>query len=326
MKDALTLLRAHGGRLGAACAHFPNAPRPWLDLSTGVNPEPWSGPRASDADLARLPDPMAIAALEAAAARTFGAEPACVAAVTGAEAGLRLVPALTGARSAAIASPTYGGHAQAWRNAGVEPRETPLRALAGSGAEVLVAVNPNNPDGATCAPAELAVGNRWLVVDESFVEVAPELSVAGLGLPRTLVLRSFGKFYGLPGVRLGFIVAEAPVAARARTLVGDWPVGADAVTMGTAAYLDRDWQAATRRALAAAADRLDRLLSSAGFAIVGGTSLFRLTHAPDAARRFLHLAERGILVRPFDYDDGLLRFGLPPADGWDRLAAALNDL
>ena len=326
MKDVLALLRAHGGRLGAASALFPHAPRPWLDLSTGVNPRPWTGPRAQDADLGRLPDPMAVAALEAAAARTFGADPARVAAVAGAEAGLRLVPALTRARSVAIASPTYGGHAQAWRNAGGEPRETSVAALADSGAEAVVAVNPNNPDGATCAPADLADGRRWLVVDESFVEVAPELSVAGLRLPRTLVLRSFGKFYGLPGVRLGFIVAEPSVAARVRALLGDWPVGADAVTMGTAAYLDRNWQAATRRALAAAADRLDGLLSSAGFAIVGGTSLFRLARAPDAARRFPRLAERGVLVRPFDHDDGLLRFGLPPADAWDRLASALNDL
>lgn len=324
MRDALALFRRHGGRLGDAWALFPHAPRPWLDLSTGVNPQPWTGPRAPDADLSRLPDPMAIAALEAAAARTFGADPACVAAVAGAEAGLRLVPALTGARSADIVSPTYGGHADAWRNAGIAPRAVSLADAAA--ADALVVVNPNNPDGAVRAPADLADGRRWLVVDESFVEVAPELSVAGRRLPRTLVLRSFGKFYGLPGVRLGFIVAEPATAARARALVGDWPIGADAVAMGQAAYLDRDWQAATRRSLAAASARLDGLLSSAGFAIAGGTSLFRLTSAADAPRRFLRLAERGILARPFAHDERLLRFGLPPADAWDRLAGALNAL
>src|SRR5690606_12235203 len=104
------VFRRHGGRLGQARAAFPHAPEPWLDLSTAINPEGWPGSRASAADLARLPDPQALAELEIAAARAFGADQARVAAVPGAEAGLRLLPAATGAKSVTIASPTYGGH------------------------------------------------------------------------------------------------------------------------------------------------------------------------------------------------------------------------
>src|SRR5262245_61273964 len=100
--QALELLFRHGGRLAAAEAAFPDAPRPWIDLSTGINPKPWRGRRATPAELARLPSPEAVAALEAAAARAFGADPASVAAVPGAEAGLRLLPRLIGARQAAI--------------------------------------------------------------------------------------------------------------------------------------------------------------------------------------------------------------------------------
>src|SRR5690606_35467930 len=132
--------RRHGGRPGQARAAFPHAPEPWLDLSTGINPQPWRGPRASAEDLARLPDPQALAALEAAGAAAFGADPARVAAVPGAEAGLRLMPAATGAESAAIAQPTYGGHAEAW--AGYEL--FPLQRGEQNAADARVIVNPNN--------------------------------------------------------------------------------------------------------------------------------------------------------------------------------------
>ncbi|WP_421931809.1 aminotransferase class I/II-fold pyridoxal phosphate-dependent enzyme [Phenylobacterium sp.] len=318
--------RRHGGRLAAAKAAFPDAPSPWLDLSTGINPDPWRGPRARVSDLRRLPDPYAVAALEAAAAGAFGADPACVAAVAGAEAGLRLLPHLTGAASVAIVSPTYGAHADAWRNAGKKVSGIALAEAGVSHAEALVVVNPNNPDGVRCAPASLVDGRRWLIVDESFAETVPDLSVAGAALQRTIELRSFGKFYGLPGARLGFIVAEPGVAARTRALVGDWPVSADAIALGTAAYADAAWRRAAVSKLTNAAERLDALLIDAGFTSAGGTTLFRLTRSADAARRFAILASHGVLTRPFAHDPTLLRFGLPGRGGWVRLTAALRRL
>ena len=102
----MTGFHRHGGRVAAARRAFPDAPSPWLDLSTGINPRPWSGPRATPEDLGRLPDPEATAALEAAAARAFGTSPERVAAVPGAEAGLRALPRLLGARDVAVVSPT----------------------------------------------------------------------------------------------------------------------------------------------------------------------------------------------------------------------------
>ena len=324
----------HGGRLAAARRAFPDAPTPWLDLSTGINPRPWKGARATAVSLTRLPDPDEIKALEAAAAAAFGVSPDRVAAVPGAEAALRALPRLLGARSVAIAAPTYGGHAEAWRLAGAKVQCVAPGDLAAVASEAIVVVNPNNPDGAQVRNPD--VGDRWLIVDEAFVETAPDLSLAPSFFPsllagqgardsrHTLVLRSFGKFYGLPGVRLGFVIAEPGLAARIGAQFGDWPVSAEAIAAGLAAYPDEAWRERTRLRLARDAARLDGLLRANGFEVLGGTSLFRLAAAPDAGRRFEALARRGVLTRPFPDQPTWLRFGLPKPKDWPRLKAALE--
>jgi len=313
----LGLFRRHGGRVGLAAALLPEAPRPWLDLSTGINPVPYPTPRPTRADLARLPDPEAIAELEAAAAAAFGAEPARVAATPGTEAALRLLPRLLRARLVTIAEPTYGGHIEAWRAAGAELRE--------ADADAWVVVNPNNPDGRLTPPEALlgAAKRQWVVIDEAFADPCPASSLASQARGRLIVLRSFGKFYGLPGVRLGFVVADPALAREVRRAFGDWPVAAEALAAGRAAYADGAWRLRTQERLARDRLRLDRLLTWAGLEIVGGTDLFRLARAHDAEAVFLGLAAAGVLCRPFN-EPGLLRFGLPgPRRDWHRLGAAL---
>lgn len=321
----------HGGRLAWARRAFPDAPAPWLDLSTGINPRPWPGRRAPSGDLRRLPDPEDVARLEGLAADAFGARPQAVAACPGAEAALRLLPSLTGARRVAIAAPTYGGHAEAWAAAGAEVSLVKRDRLAEADAGAVVLVNPNNPDGSATslvevldAAARLAARGAWLIVDESFVEVRPELSVARFADGRLVVLRSFGKFYGLPGARLGFLVGDARLAAAMRARLGDWPLGADALALGLGAYADAAWAARARADLRRDAARLDRLLERGGLPPLGGTDLFRLVRAPRAERRFAALAARGILTRPFTFDPDVLRFGLPGPGDWRRLGAALE--
>lgn len=316
----------HGGRLAAARADHPSAPEPWLDLSTGINPDGWRGVRAPTTALTVLPDPAETAALEAAAARAFGCDPDRVAAVPGAEAGLRLLPGLLDVARVAIAAPTYGSHADAWRQARVETREVERAMLFQQPTDALVVVNPDNPDGAMTPGAELvaAAERRWLVIDESFIDTDPTMSaIPHLG-ERTVVLRSFGKFYGLPGLRLGFVVGSSALAQRVRARTGDWPVSGDAIAMGQAAYADTGWQVKTRAALIWDAERLDAKLTATGFEIVGGTSLFRLARCEDAKARAYRLAEEGVLVRTFPHDPGLIRFGLPGKRNWRRLKAALE--
>lgn len=329
----------HGGRLGVARSLFPNVPQPWVDLSTGINPRAYPAPRASQRARNRLPEPIELARLEALAAVTFGVEdPARVVATAGTECALRLLPQIVNLKAAVVVGRTYGSHADAWTRFGAltqtigrnEAHAHAQRAIC------LTIVNPNNPDGHIVERAQLLALHEslsrhggMLIVDEAFADVAPEVSVATEAgtdeAPRVIVLRSFGKFFGLAGLRLGFIVAAQPIAAALRGLVGEWPVSSDALAAGLAAYADRRWADRERATLQKSAQRLDRLLSSSGFELAGGTSLFRLARAADARERFTRLLAAGILVRPFDFDPGLLRFGLPRGrDQWRRLATALD--
>ncbi len=321
----------HGGRLREATAAYPDARGPWLDLSTGINPEPWPGARASAQALRTLPDPTLLAELEAVAARAFGvADPARVVAVAGADAALRLLPLLLGDGDVALVAPIYGGHAQAW--AGRAPcMVTSIDDRRAVEAGVLVLVNPNNPDGrqigreaiSALARTRSAVG-RWTIVDEAFVEVAPHLSVADLEIERLIVLRSFGKFYGLPGARLGFIICDRALAEQLRVFLGDWPVCADALALGLGAYADDAWRATTTACLATQARNVDAVLSAAGLAVVGGCDLFRWVEAPDAHRLFVGLCRQGVLTRPFAEHPARLRFGIPSRQNLDRLREALQ--
>lgn len=330
-------IRTHGGNLESAMALHPEAPRPWIDLSTGINPVPYPvGPLPAET-WTRLPSGAALADLMAAAAFAYGAaDGAMVAAAPGTQALIQLLPRLMPARRVAVLGPTYGEHAAAWSAAGAAVATvTTVDALAD--ADVAVVVNPNNPDGRVIAPdrllalsAALARHGGRLVVDEAFadglagVSVVPRLDdPAARGM---VVLRSFGKTYGLAGVRLGFAVADAPTAAAIRQALGPWAVPGPALTIGRAALRDGDWLAGAMARLVADAARLDGLLAAAGLTPLGGTPLFRLAEAPEGADVwFDRLARAGILTRPFDYAPTWLRFGLPgDAAAWGRLEAALR--
>lgn len=315
----------HGGRLREAMAAFPDAPRPWLDLSTGINPEPWSGQRAPAEALRRLPDPHDLAELKTIAARAFGvADAERVVATSGAEAALRLLPGLIGGGAVALLAPIYGGHIEAWpaaeRVASLDDR-----------ADVLVLVNPNNPDGRRISRADLAAlaversdAGRWTVVDESFGEVAPELSLADLEIDRLIVLRSFGKFYGLPGARLGFLIGNKIFAREFRALLGDWPVSADALALGCGAYADDAWRDRSRAWLASQAEAVDAALGEAGLTPLGGCDLFRWVEASDAHGLFERLCGQGVLTRPFADRPDRLRFGLPSRNDFKHFMSALQ--
>lgn len=330
----------HGGRLCVARSLFPNVPQPWIDLSTGINPSSYPAPRASARERNRLPEPTELARLEAVAAQAFNVDdPARVVATGGTENVLRLLPYVLKLSSAVIAGPTYGSHADAWNLAGAKARvvaDADLFTDANADCAMTI-VNPNNPDGRIVAREQLlslhnalSDNNGVLIVDEAFADLEPRHSVADLAgtdaAPRMVVLRSFGKFYGLAGVRLGFVIASPLIATQLRQLLGDWPVSVDALRAGLAAYANHDWAERTRDRLSRAAERLDKLLVGGGMSIVGGTSLYRLARAPNAQARFTQLISHGVLVRPFDYDATLLRFGLPAGrDDWRRLAAALQE-
>lgn len=275
-----------------------------------------------------LPTVAATARLLTAAGAAYQSQ-APILAVAGAQAAIQLIPRLSAPARARILTPTYNEHGAAFRNAGWQVDEVATLAAL-EGADLAVVVNPNNPDGRKHAPEDLLrlttrVGR--LVVDESFADARPDLSLAPkAGQGRLVVLRSFGKFYGLAGVRLGFILgSEADIATLAE-IAGPWPVSGPAIAIGTAALSDRSWAEATVARLRADAARLDRLAQSAKWKCVGGTDLFRLYDTPNALAAREKLAQHQIWTRMFPYSDHWLRLGLPgqPTE-WDQLAAALRD-
>ena len=189
-------------------------------------------------------------------------------------------------------------------------------------ADARVMVHPNNPDGrlwsADDADAPLTV------IDESFCDVTPGASLVGLAArPGVVVLKSFGKFWGLAGLRLGFAIAAPETIARLRALTGPWAVSGPALRVGATALSNPAWAEDTRARLGADAARLDALMTGAGAEVTGGTDLFRL-YTVDSAKSWQdRLARACIWTRIFPYSDTWLRLGLPDGASWDRLEAAL---
>ena len=322
----------HGGNLKSAALAFPQAPQPWIDLSTGINPVPYPFAPPSAAAWTRLPEACAIAGLEAAAARRYGAADAAgVVAAPGTQALIQWLPQLWRAKTVGILGFTYSEHGRLWRAAEAEI-VTVERAEQMAHFDVAIVVNPNNPDGRLVSVAalhglarEMTRHGGLLVVDEAFADVLPVSASLVPDLPgNALVLRSFGKAYGLAGLRLGFAVASFALAEKLRATLGPWAVSGAAVEIGTAALADGGWLATSVARLAEDGARLDRCLAAAGFREVRGTPLFRLANHPEAEHWFERLGQAGILVRPFADHRNWLRFGLPGVGEWQRVGAALS--
>jgi cobalamin biosynthesis protein CobC len=316
----------HGGDLSAVRTRFPDAPEPWIDLSTGINPVPYPVPVLPAEAWTRLPERAQEQALIATAARRYGVtDPATIVAAPGTQALIQILPRLLPQSRVAILGPTYEEHEVCWRRHGHE-----VSIISGPDeakqAEVVVLVNPDNPTGRLVAVDDMPSPSKLLVVDEAFIDLlAPACSLAGNLPSRTVVLRSFGKTYGLAGVRLGFAIAEPELADRLRLELGPWAVPGPALELGRLALGDDAWLGATAERLTADRQRLDDLLVEAGFTIRGGTPLFCLAEHPDASAMVDRLGRHGIHVRRFRLQPRWLRFGLPgsPAS-FERLRDSLS--
>ena len=310
----------HGGGIDSAAARWGGARADWLDLSTGINPLPYPPPDLPPDAWTALPDAAAQSALDR-AARAFWQVPAGAAlvATNGASAAIALLPQLLPPARVRIAAPTYNEHGRAFRAAGWTLTDGPAQAM--------VAVHPNNPDGRLWQAEEIAAPTLT-IIDESFGEVAPATSLIALAArPNTVVLKSFGKFWGLAGLRMGFAMGDPALIGQLATRLGPWPVSGPALAIATAALKDTAWTEATRRRLAADASRLDELVTARGAALVGGTDLFRLYDTGDAQAWQEGLARHRILGRVFPYSARWLRLGLPGTPHhWQRLATALNEV
>ena len=319
----------HGGNLREAMQRFGGDD--WLDLSTGINPHWYPAPALRDDAWHRLPE--ADPALAAAAQAYYGAPRMLPAA--GTQAAIQALPRMRQPSRVAVSAPSYAEHAHHWNGHGHTLTLAPYDELeaAVTDHEVVVVVNPNNPTGAHVPAAQLlqwadrlAARGGWLVVDEAFGDTAPEKSVAAhTGRPGLIVLRSIGKFFGLAGIRLGFVAAHPELLGELSDLLGPWTISGPAQQIALAALRDHAWQAAARERLHASGERLRALLAAHDIAS-SGTPLFQWWPEPRAEALWQHMAEHRIWVRLFQQAGRGIRLGLPPDEtGWQRLQTALTE-
>lgn len=312
--------RDHGGGLDAAVARYGGEKSDWIDLSTGINPVPYPLGDISPTMWQALPDAAAQDALIQ-AARAFWDIPhgLSVLAAPGASSLIARLPALWPKGHVDIQTPTYNEHAGAFEAHGWRITADHISA---DKASVQVAVHPNNPDGRLWQSQDFTADIT--IIDESFCDVAPNASHLARALDgNTIILKSFGKFWGLAGLRLGFAIGTPELIDRLAALIGPWAVSGPALILGAAALNDPQWAESTRDRLRRDAAKLDHLIEGTGAKVVGGTTLFRLYDVQDAHAMQQRLAKGRVWSRLFPYSDRWLRLGLPAPDKWDQLEAAL---
>ncbi|MDA7599897.1 pyridoxal phosphate-dependent class II aminotransferase [Alphaproteobacteria bacterium] len=339
MRAPHTQAREHGGNIDAAAMRY--GMPDMLDLSTGISPIAYpASPITADA-LQALPTDTALAdCLDA--AREFYNVPEFLDLVAGSGTQMLLqsAPAMIRAHkrkeneappagSVWIKTPSYNEHAPAWLAAGcnvVDGDALPPEAM------FAVIIAPNNPTGeydpaaiVDCAEA-LQERGGCLVIDGAFID-----NDAGADLfdrlgdnPAVIHLRSFGKFFGMAGLRLGFAIGQPDIIAKFIQHLGPWALSSPALSIGAKALGDRVWAEDHQQWLAAQSARLVRLLGLYNLSILGGTSLFQTIDTEHASRLHHHLATAGIWTRAFADYPRLIRFGLPADDSqWSRLESAL---
>ena len=364
-------LPAHGGALNAAADFFNIPREHWLDISTGINPNNWPIPEIPVRVWQRLPeeqrdssDSLENAALEyyinsysvshSLDKRNLSETQVTVANIlscAGSQQGIRLLPLLYalfqhGSKYEAkvwVTSGSYAEHGIAWEEQGHRVRKVACdkitELLTQQPVDVLILLNPDNPSGHRWPVEQLlkwwSILHRrggWLIVDEAFMDVTPGQSITGsVEREGLFVLRSLGKFFGLAGLRLGFVFAADKNIQRLHKMLGPWAVSHPAQYLGKLALEDEAWINVQRGELSQQSLRLASLLEQHTGCESHGTDLFRTVYHNQSESLFNQLAKQGVLVRYLPATSKTaagLRFGLPDnkEENWQRLNEALSQL
>lgn len=324
---------AHGGCLSAFQRAYPMAPSPWYDLSTGVNPfhYPFNGHFASS--LCALPEAEKLDALRHAAAQAYDSCAEDIVAAPGTQTIIGLMPYLLAPPRVYIEAPTYSGHEESWHGAHIqcESRSDLMNTQIDPGCTYILC-RPNNPDGRRNTILELQDfathvqgHDGTLVIDASFADFEFENVSEIVQNPAVIMLRSFGKTFGLAGLRLGFAVSKHPVMKRLAVALGPWPLHGSALSIGTEALNDKTWRRETAKKLLANQQRLQEMMSSAGLTYLGGTHLFSLFSHRNAPNLWHRCAINGVATRRFRDRADWLRLGTPgDEDAFYRVRTALS--
>jgi len=323
-------LLKHGGRLLEAAQKYQIPVGGWLDLSTGINPNGYPIPRIPDSIWLRLPENLD--GLIDAAQHYYQCD--SLLAVAGSQAAIQALPQLRKASVVGLVTPSYAEHVHAWRRAGhsivglsANDIELHINQL-----DCLVLVNPNNPSACRFSKEQcfawlevLQKKNGWLIVDEAFIDCMPELSLSSYApLKGLIILRSIGKFFGLAGIRAGFVLAEADILEQLNELLGPWALSNPTRFVTVCALQDKQWQDDMQVQLQQGSERLAHLLRDYQLMPAGSTSLFQWVVVDNAEEIHYLLAKQAVFTRLFT-QPASLRFGLPANEAeWAHLTAALQ--
>lgn len=324
----------HGGGLDTAVKKYGGEKSDWLDLSTGINPNPYPVYGVDPLAWHRLPDTKAMDVLTKAARQYYNVDKMhalCVA--NGTQAIIDVLPRAFSCKRVGIFSPTYNEHAHVWKSSGAEVIEIKRGSSLPDDLDALVIVNPNNPDGWVLEKEELInfaeslnKSNGILIVDEAFFDVVPEQSLVSELPKNAIILKSFGKFFGLAGLRLGFAIGEPLLLSNITQHIGIWSVSGPALQLGARAFSDSNWINYAITALKLLSKKQTEMMQNIGLTIEGENPLFIYASHIHAGKIHDVLAKRQILIRPFLHDETKLRFGIcANKEMMERLENALKE-
>lgn len=303
-----------------------------IDLSASLNPlgpSPAALEAARACELGRYPEVGAISLVEA-AARRHGVPRESIVPVPGASWGLWLCAAavLRPGDLCAAVGPCFGEYERHAAICGARYREVvasppgawpdvELEAVLDQRPAMCLVGNPANPAGTAVAGAALRAlcttrAATCFVIDEAFAPFAPAgTSMLDEGLPpaNTIVVRSLTKELGLPGLRMGYLVAEPGTAAALAGVLPAWPLSTPAIAAAVAGMADTEHLGAGAALARRFVEQVAAAFSEVGVDLFPSVVNYFLAHAPGAATALLG---RSVAVRD------CASFGLP---GYIRVAA-----
>lgn len=326
-------IRYHGANIYRAAKQYDLELERIMDFSSNVNPLGPSSQAKRAAKKAisfvdRYPDPD-MEDLRRAIARYFGIKPAQIVCGNGSNGLIHLIPRVFRPRKVLVPIPTFSEYAAAAKDAGAEVVTVALKERDGfhmnpveissalQGVDMAFLCNPNNPTGQALSKTEMlefmnyaAANGVILVVDEAFMDFMESESILKetVQTSRIICLRAFTKFFGMPGLRIGYAVSDEATIAALRRGQEPWSVSIPAERAAIAALTDWGHNKKTRRLIERERARLlEELRLLPGVETFPGSANFILIKFVliDTHQIIEKLAYRGILVRDCSSFPGL---------------------